>query len=179
MYMDYLLERDLVYVISLDEIMWGGVLLAITMALHGVGMLLTLRVSDYVKQRFEPYDSLVLGLGALILASWMIIMVNLLEIGVWTGFFVWKDAMTNPSRAFYYALANYTTLDSGYLPLRWRLLEGMLAMAGLLTCAWSTGVLFMLVQEFQEAQLKRLKRRRGKHDSASAPSVHERPGASG
>jgi hypothetical protein len=178
MYMDYVLEGDLVYVISLDEIMWGGVLLAITMALHGIGMLLTLRVSDYVKQRFVPYDSLVLGLGTLILASWMIIVVNLLEIGVWSSFFVWKDAMTNPSRAFYYALANYTTLESGYLPRRWRLLEGMLAMAGLLTCAWSTGVLFMLVQEFQETQLKRLKKGRSKRDSVPVPSAADRPGAS-
>jgi hypothetical protein len=178
MYMEYVLEDDLVYVISIDEIMWGGVLLAITMAFHGIGMLLTLRVSNYVKQRFEPYNSLVLGLGTLILASWMIIVVNLLEIGVWSSFFVWKDAMSNASRAFYYALANYTTLNSGYLPRRWRLLEGMLAMAGLLTCAWSTGVLFMLVQEFQEVQLKRLKKRRGRQESGPAPSATERPGTS-
>jgi hypothetical protein len=176
--MDYVLEDDLVYVISLDEIMWGGLLLAITMALHGIGMLLTLRMSGYFKQRFEPYNSLALGLSMLILASWMIIVVNLLEVGVWSSFFVWKDAMSNASRAFYYALANYTTLNSGYLPRRWRLLEGMLAMAGLLTCAWSTGVLFMLVQEFQETQLKRLKHRRGRHDSAPAPSAPDRPGAS-
>jgi len=41
-------------------------------------------------------------------------------------------------------MLNYTTLQAGYLPQRWRLLEGMLGMAGLLTFAWSTSILFSL-----------------------------------
>jgi hypothetical protein len=157
--------------------MWGAAA-AITMALreHGHESICDVGATAAL---LEAFSVPVLGLGTLIVASWMIIMVNLLEIGVWSGFFLLKGAMTNPSSAFYYALANYTTLDSGYLPRRWRLLEGMLAMAGLLTCAWSTGVLFMLVQEFQETQLKRLKQRRGKHDFVPAPSASDQPGASG
>ena len=33
-------------------------------------------------------------------------------------------------------------------------------MAGLLTVAWSTGILYMLAQDFQETQLRKRKRRR-------------------
>ena len=91
---------------------------------------------------------------------------------MWAGFYVWRGAIPNPSTAFYYALVNYTTLDSGYLPQRWRLLEGVLAMAGLLTFAWSTGVLFTLAQEFQDRALG--KPRRDKVDSAL--SSHTRAG---
>jgi len=36
---------DSVYVISLEEICWGGLLVAITMVLHGIGMLSVLRVN--------------------------------------------------------------------------------------------------------------------------------------
>jgi hypothetical protein len=115
-------------------------------------MVLTLRASNALKQLSQRFkgQSFILGLSILIVAAWMIILVDLAEISVWSGFYVWKGAIPNPSRAYYYALVNYCTLNSGYLPLRWRLLEGMLGMAGLLTFAWSTGVIFMLAQEFQE-----------------------------
>jgi hypothetical protein len=115
-------------------------------------MVLTLRASNALKQLIRRYErpAFILGLCVLIIAAWMIILIDLLEISVWSGFYVWKGAIPNPSRAYYYALVNYCTLNSGYLPLRWRLLEGMLGMAGLLTFAWSTGVIFMLAQEFQQ-----------------------------
>ena len=58
-----------------------------------------------------------------------------------------------PQRRDYHALVNYTTLNSGYLPQRWHLLEGLLAIAGLLTLAWSTGILYTLIQDFQRKVL--------------------------
>lgn len=145
------LKDELHYVISLDEIMWGGLLLAVTMVIHGTGMVLTLRASYALKQLVRRFErpAFILGLCVLIVAAWMIIVIDLLEILVWSQFYVWSGAIPNPSRAYYYAFVNYCTLNSGYLPLRWRLLEGMLGMAGLLTFAWSTGVIFMLAQEFQ------------------------------
>ena len=172
--MDEFLQRDLAYVTRLDEVLWGGLLLALTIAIHGVGMLLTLRASNALKDRSEQARSQhpTLGLGILILAAWMIILVNLTEVMVWAGFYVWKGAQPNPFSAFYNALLNYTTLQAGYLPLRWRLLEGMLGIAGLLTFAWSTSVLFSLAQEFQEKALLIARQRREK------PKRH-RPGDSG
>jgi hypothetical protein len=169
------------YVISTEEILWGGLLLAITIALHGLGMVLTLHVSRLLRQRFERLDSrsLLFGVVILVVAAWMIVLVNLVEISVWAGFYVWQGAIQNPSIAFYYALVNYTTLDSGYLPRRWRLLEGVLAMAGLLTFAWSTGVLFTLAQQFQDRALGTGKPRREKADPEAASDVRHRPGVRG
>ncbi len=58
--------------------------------------------------------------------------------------------MPNTSTAYYFALLEYTTLGSTlHLPLRWRLLEGLTAIAGVLTFAWSTGVLLALAQTFR------------------------------
>jgi hypothetical protein len=86
-------------------------------------------------------------------------------------FFFWKGALPNESLAYYFSLNEYTTVGSEYsLPLHWRLLEGMIATAGLLTFAWSTGILLTLAQDFQDQQMQLLKQRREKrHKPGDAP----------
>jgi hypothetical protein len=155
--------EDLQYLTSIEEIIWGGTLVAITLAMHGMGMIWTMHASNSLKQRFAHNQSFAIGMGIVILASWMIILVHLIEVTLWAAFFVWKGAMPSASLSFYFALMDYTTLGCDYnLPLRWRLLEGMIAIAGLLTFAWSTGVLLTLAQGFQDQQLQILKQRRAK-----------------
>jgi hypothetical protein len=112
------------------------------MAIHAFGMLTILRFIGALKQRFDRNPSFAKGMSTLILASWMILLVHLLEVVVWAGFFLWKDAVSvptgraNSSLCYYFGLMDYTTLGSIYnLKDRWRLLEGMIAMAGLLTFA--------------------------------------------
>jgi hypothetical protein len=171
---------EAIYVTGIHEILWGGVLVAITLAMHGFGMLLTLRFSGAFKERFDRSHSFALGLTAIILASWMIILVHLIEVFVWAGFFLATNAVNtqtsvsaNASLCYYFALCDYTCLGSNYnLTQRWRLLEGMIAMAGLLTFAWSTGVLLTLAQEFQDQQLLLLKQRREKRGHP----IHTVPG---
>ena len=82
-----------------------------------------------------------------ILTILAIVVLHLFEVMVWAAFFTWKGAQPNASSAFYNALVNYTTLGAGYLPIRWRLLEGMLGMAGLLCFAFSTSALLALAQQ--------------------------------
>ena len=166
---------ELPYVISLEELFWGGTLVAITMAMHGFGMLLVLRLSTALKHRFEISPSLASGLFILIIASWAIILVHLSEVAVWASFFLWKHAFPNGSLSYYFSLNEYTTLGSNYnLPLHWRLLEGMIGTAGLLTFAWSTGILFTLAQDFQDQQLQLLKQRRGKRQPRLPPLPGQR-----
>ena len=148
------------YVISIEEVLYGALLLALTMIIHGTGMMLTLRAAGGLRLALQRRDSPSVGLVVIVLASVMIIFTNLLEVMLWTWFFMIHHAQPNHSMAFYNALLNYTTLQAGYLPRRWHLLEPLLAMAGLLTMAWSTGVLFMLAQQFQDEQMQRLQRRR-------------------
>jgi hypothetical protein len=100
-------------------------------------------------------------MGILIVASWMLVLLHLLEVIVWAGFYVWSDAIhaadANPSIAYYFALMEYTTIGSVYnLKLDWRLLEGMNGIAGLLTFAWSTSVLLTLADDFQRRRLREI-----------------------
>jgi hypothetical protein len=159
------------YVIKLDELMWGSLLVAITMTIHGTGMFSILRLVDAIKERFEPLESFAGGLGLVVLASLLIIVTNIIEVMVWTVFFFLQGAQTNHHKAFYNAMLNYTTLQASYLPQRWHLLEPLLGMAGLLTVAWSTGILYMLAQDFQETQLRKRKRRREEEGKAARKPV--------
>ena len=139
-------------------------MVAITMAMHGFGMLLVLHVTGILKHRLQAKPSFVRGMFILILASWMILVVHLLEVLSWASFFLQTKAVNsancNASLCYYVALMDYTTLGCNYnLILRWRLLEGMIAVAGLLTFAWSTGVLLTLAQDFQDQQMQLLKQR--------------------
>ena len=144
------------YVTGIEEIGWGVSLVAITMVLHGIGMVWTLRAVNTLKARLGPQLGLAASLLILVVAAWLITVSHLVEVFAWAGFFLWKHAMPNPSVAYYFALLDYTTLGSEYdLPSNWRLLEGMIAIAGLMTFAWSTGVFFAVAEEFQDRELRR------------------------
>jgi acid phosphatase family membrane protein YuiD len=171
------------YVISADEILCGILLVAVTMVAHGMGMVLTLYASRLFAERFATGRRLLVGLGTLVLASWIIVLVHCGEVVIWAAFFYfWTGGMPNASTAYYYALLEYTTLGSGLdLPLHWRLLEGLIAIAGVLAFAWSTSILLTLAQGFQEQQLlaleqrrERKRHRRGPTTSAPGPLVDDR-----
>ena len=161
------------YVVSAEEILCGIILVGITMVVHGMGMILTLYASHSFAEQFGKSRSLLIGLSTLILASWIIILVHCSEVVIWAAFFYfWTGGMPNASTAYYFALLEYTTLGSSlHLPLHWRLLEGLTAIAGVLTFAWSTGVLLTLAQSFQEQQVLALQQRRERHRRGPTPSA--------
>ena len=151
------MQPDLtLYVAGFEEIAWGVALVAIVMVLHGLGMVWTLRIVHRLKGRLGPNVKLAASLLVLVVAAWLITVTHLVEVFAWAGFLHWKRALPNMSMAYYLSLLDYTTLGCEYdLPVRWRLLEGMIAISGLMTFAWSTGVLFTLAQEFQARVLAR------------------------
>lgn len=163
------------YVIGVAEVLCGGVLLAATMALHGCGVLVTLRSTAALKRRAGPAAAGLAGIGILIAASWMLVLLHLLEVIVWAVFYVWNNAINaadaNASIAYYFALMEYTTIGSAYnLKFDWRLLEGMNGIAGLLTFAWSTSVLITLAEDFQRQRLRGVEPARADDPPARAGS---------
>jgi hypothetical protein len=149
------------YIITASEIFWGGILVGITLAIHGFGMLAVLRFTGFLKERLRDTNSFWPSMATIILGSWAITSVHLVEVIMWAGFFQWKQCFDNFSTTAYFTLMEYTTLTSEYnLPQRWRLLGGIIGTAGLLTFAWSTAILITLAQEFQEQQLQRIRERK-------------------
>lgn len=152
-------------VLHLGEMLWGIVLIAVTMAIHALGMPATRLLAGRLWCRWPPSRGAYSGVPILVLASWVIVAVHLIEVVVWSGFLLWREAETNAADAFYFTLCQYVTVGSDVtLPDRWRLLGGMISMAGLLTFAWSTAVLLALEQRFENAKIAA-----GSQQAASAP----------
>ena len=168
--MDTFPARDIAYLIRLDEIGWGLVLLALTIAIHAVVTFQILRVTHALWKRMDRARSRELGVGIIILTLWLIVLVHLGEVVIWAVFFVWKGAQPNVSSAFYNGLLNYTMLQAGYLPLRWRLLEGMLGIAGLLAFAWSTTIFFLSAPKFVQDAMDSVKEGRRTREAGANSS---------
>ena len=167
------------YVTSFEEISWGIGLVALNMGVHAFGMLRTLRLDNAFKTRFGKRPSFISGLTNLIVASWLLVFVHIVEVMMWAAFFQWKECFPNYSVANYFALNEYTTVGSNLrLPQNLRLLEGMIATAGLLAFAWSTGVLLTLAREFQAQQLQIFDQKRKSRGSAPAPGPAQIPDGS-
>ena len=150
-----ILQIEPVYVISSEEIFWGALLVALTMAIHGFGMLLVLRINEYLKSRLDKKTGFMAGLVPIMFASCLILLIHLIEVIIWAVFFYWKGAFANISIAYYFALNEYTTVGSKFnLPIQLRLLEGIISCAGLLAFALSTGILFRLATSFLEKPRK-------------------------
>ena len=142
--------------VTVEEFVWGIALVATTMAVHGVGVVVTLNVGTRLLRGSSGWLGRLWRLSRLVTATWMLVVVHLFEVTfIWGLFFWWQDAFVSTRDAVYYALMQYTTVGSTLsLPDRMRVLGGMVAMAGLLTFAWATSVLLVLAQDFQKEYLE-------------------------
>jgi hypothetical protein len=175
---------DITYVTRVEELAWGSVLLGLTLIIHGIGMVVTLHLTQGFDRRFCRSASFISGMAGIIFGSWLIMSVHTVEILMWSAFFQWKHCFVNFSTAVYFTGLQYTTVGSTYnLPKLWSLLEAMVASAGLMCFAWSTGVLMTMAQTFQNQQLQilaehgllHLRRKPAAHVDPPAVAVADEP----
>ncbi|MFO1149780.1 MAG: hypothetical protein U1E62_15490 [Alsobacter sp.] len=168
------MDVDPTYVTSAEEIVWGLVLITVTIVAHGIGTTLALVATDGSGRIGEPAPVL-RDLARVNSLAALLVLLHLSEVLIWAGFFTWQDCFPTLSVSYYVALMDYTTLGCDYeLPRRWQLLEGMIAICGLLTFAWTTSVLMSVVQKVQEGRLRRRRlRRQHATGSAHAEDAHE------
>ena len=174
------MSGEITYITRGEEVVWGIALVAVSLVIHGLGMILTLHITPKYKRLFRRPEAFFAGITSVVLASWMIMVVHILEVAMWSAFFQWKECFPNYSTAIYFAGLEYTTVGSALnLPRHWRLLEIMIASAGLLGFAWSTGVMMTLAQEFQDQQLRVLRVLERGARRRPAPAVSDSPNEPG
>ncbi len=142
-------------------------MLLASMLIHSIGMYLVMHRFEihwprYLAERKEWRRQIYfLFLVILIMST------HLLEIVIIAGTVNAIHAIESFRTAFYFAGETYTTLGYGdvLLPPGWRQLALFIAMTGLLTFGWTTGVLVYIVGKTYDAQFSHLRRPRPGHDN--------------
>lgn len=134
----------------LIRLLQGSTLLALTVAIHAAvlsAMLNRINESyrDNVPLSFWTYSWLLARIAT------GTVLAHLLEIALWAGFYVWKDALPNLEASFYFSSVTYATIGYGdvVLPETWRLLAAMEGLTGILMCGWSAAFFFAVVSRLQ------------------------------
>src|SRR5580765_5542938 len=106
----------------LTVILIAAVLVAITVAVHaiGLGVVLSRLVKSHAAPPTESWPITVL----LVRVTWLLILFHLIEICVWALFYLWRGCMPDVESAFYFSGVTYTTIGYGdlVLPKPWRML---------------------------------------------------------
>lgn len=133
------------------EIALGGGLLVASVLLHGIGMWIVQRT--FLRAWPHEPDARVrrqLVFGSLIA---MMLATHLAQMVLWGFALIGIGAVNGFREAFYFASVTYTTLgyEETKLPMQWRLLAPLMAMAGVFAFGWTTGVLVSLVSRTNQA----------------------------
>ena len=138
----------------LSKILIACVLVAITVAVHAVGLAVLLKalMGSHARPptRFWPITWLMLRM------TWSLILIHLAEIMVWGLFYFWQACLPDAESAFYFAGVTYTTVGYGdlVLPKSWRMLGPVEGLTGILMCGLSTGLVFAVLSRVIGAKLR-------------------------
>jgi len=128
---------------------WIFALISACVIIHAVGMWLGVSVLTAAKRRAaarHKHPSLARAFVILAIATCWLVVLHLLHILLWAGFYQYHHLMADMETAFYFSASSYTTLGYGDVILTgsWRLLGPLEAVTGVLMFGWSTGALFLL-----------------------------------
>jgi hypothetical protein len=128
-------------------------LVALTVAVHAVGLALMLK--KLMEPSARPPDGFWSITSLLVRVAWSLILTHLVAVFLWAGFYYWQGCLPEFEDAFYFSGVTYTTLGYGdvLLPEPWRILAPVQALAGILMCGLSAGFFFAIVTRIYAPRL--------------------------
>jgi hypothetical protein len=135
----------------LRQILVGGGINIINIAIHAMVMTLVVRVAQRAGARSKSHSMLLLT-AVMIPTVCVLMLTHMLEVFIWASAYSLAGAAPADANVVYFAFVNYTTLGYGdVVPVeRWRLLGPMTAMNGVLLFGWSTAVIFEVLRKTLE-----------------------------
>ena len=132
----------------LRQLLFGGFVSVINIALHSLIMATVVGVAQRASAKNPPQPSLFLAAVMIPIVS-VLMATHAAEVLIWAWAYALLDAAPANARLVYFAFVNYTTLGYGdVLPVeRWQLLGPITAMNGVLMFGWSTAVIFEVLRK--------------------------------
>jgi hypothetical protein len=125
-------------------------LVAVTVALHAVGLTVLVRSVTKRLNWWLANDWRIVRLLILV-ASWLILL-HFAEIATWGLFYLVSGCLPDPEAALYFSGVTYTTIGYGdvVLPTPWRILAPIEGMTGVLMGGLSASFFFAIVHQVFE-----------------------------
>ena len=128
------------------EILVSGVLMAVTMMIHGCGMYAVVQIANRLTATNRQAHRAFHAGKVLTVVVLLALFVLMLDMSVWAFTFSVMELIPDPRLALHFAALTFTTLGASTpLPAEWLLLEASCAIAGTFTFAWTTAVLFQIL----------------------------------
>jgi len=126
-------------------------LLATCVIVQSVGMLVLIHWLARVRRVLES-PSTPRRVALLLRLFLGIVLLHLIQVGLWAGVFWHTQELPNLETALYFSLATYTTIGFGDVVVRpgWRVLAGIEGLTGILLLGWSTAFVFAVVNRMYE-----------------------------
>ena len=140
---------------GLVEWAWGLSLIALTIAIHAVGVVMIalaqLRIRSRLAERHLGFPYLTSIVICLVTGAGLLLAVlHGIEAAIWAVAFLWLGAIDSPVDAILYSLDSMATRGATGLTLRgpWRMMGALEAVDGMLLFGISTAFIFALLQAF-------------------------------
>ena len=129
--------------------LWSLILVAITMAIHAVGIVLIaagFRVK-LLRRGVDYVDSVPMTIALIVAVGLSLAVLHSIESVVWAMVYVWLGALPSPAEAALYSVDSMTTRGASGLVLaqQWRMMGAMEAGDGMLLFGISTAFLFYVM----------------------------------
>ena len=130
------------------QLLVGGVVSAINIAVHAIIMTMLVTVARSVGAKGRPYHPIVFLIAVMISTVSVLMAAHVVEVLVWSLAYSIVNAAPADANLTYFAFVNYTTLGYGdVIPVaRWRMLGPITALNGVLLIGWSTAVIFEILR---------------------------------
>ena len=140
----------------LRELLIAFAIVAVCGVIHAVTLVV---FAQFLLRRFSPVGTTALRLQALVLVMvfGVVILLSLVEAGVWAGLYYFRGLFPDFETALYFSLGTYSTIGYGdvVLPQRWRLLGGIEGISGVLLCGLSAAFVFAILNTLFQSRLQR------------------------
>jgi hypothetical protein len=140
----------------LENWTWGLSLIALTIAMHGAGIILmALRGLD-IRARIESWNYLTLRhvaaiqIGPIGTVGLLLAALHGVEAALWAAAYWWLGALNSPADAIVYSVDSMSTRGASGLVLEphWRMMGALEAMDGMLLFGISTAYIFAMMQAY-------------------------------
>ena len=141
----------------LKELLVAFGIVAACLLLHVVSIVL---LADWLldrRERSKEQMGMLSYMLLLIAAFSVIILLHMVEIGIWAIFYYANSLFQDFETALYFSITSYTTIGFGdvVLPRAWRLLGGIEGVTGVLLCGLSTAFVFAIINAMFQMRVQK------------------------